>query len=176
MPRNSINKRGIRKMTRDLQKEFDRNPIRVPIEADPKKSVPRGGGTTVHYNGPVTVVNAGDHAQIAWGNAHVAQGQETVEQIAPGYEDLANVLATLLQESAVLGLAEDDRAALDAEATSLLHEVTKDEPDKGLLRRGVTIVKGILAPVVAGIQQGASAEAVDLTRTVIEQLGNALPG
>ena len=176
MPRKSINKREIRKLTRGLQREFDRNPIRVPVETEPQRGATRGGGTTVNYNAPVTVVNAGDHAQIAWGNAHVTQGRETVEEIAPGYEDLAKVLATLLGESSGLGLAEKDREALDTEATSLLHEVTKDEPDQGVLRRGVTMVKGLLAPLVAGVEQGASAEAADLTRTVIEQLGNALPG
>lgn len=176
MAKSSINKRAIRQLTRDLQKEFDKNPVRVPVEADPRTRVPRGDSTTVNYNAPVTFVNAGDHAQLAWGNASVVQSQEQVEQVAPGYEELARVLTTLMQASASLGIPDEDRDALDAETVSLLHEVTKDEPDPSRLRRGVTMVKGFLAPVVAGVGQGASAEAAELTRTVIEQLGTALPG
>ena len=62
-----INKQGIRKMTRDIEREFAKNPVKVPLEADPG-AVSLPAATTVHnYHGPVVTVS-GYHAQIAWGN------------------------------------------------------------------------------------------------------------
>ena len=61
-----INKQGIAKLQRELEREFARNPIRVPIVAEASIGG-ASGGMVVNYNGPVVTVN-GDHAQLAWSN------------------------------------------------------------------------------------------------------------
>jgi hypothetical protein len=66
-------------MKREIQREFDKHPISVPVQADPATTF--GTGATV-YNGPVVNVH-GDHAQIAWGNRDVSQNQEHEQVIAP---------------------------------------------------------------------------------------------
>jgi hypothetical protein len=63
MPRSGINKSAIRKFTRDLQREFDRQgPIRIPVEAEPSPDVQglRVAGSPSYgpiYNGPVIMGN-----------------------------------------------------------------------------------------------------------------------
>lgn len=171
-----INPRAIENMTRELQREFDKHPIRVPVEGEPRPdSFPAFSGTTVNYNGPVVQVT-GDHAQLAWGNNVVNQTQDRIEQIAPGYEDLAKILTTLLAASPQLELADADKEALEQEVGALLSQVTEAEPDAGVLKKGITMVKGLLAPVIAGASTGISAEATELVRSTIEQLGHVLPG
>lgn len=82
-----INKQGILQFTRELEREFAKHPVRVPVEADPHGLKP--ALTVNNYNGPVVTVT-GDHAQLAWDNSGTAtQAQSRVEEIAPGYEDLA---------------------------------------------------------------------------------------
>lgn len=132
-----INKRAIRDMTRDLEKEFAKNPIRIPIEADPSGALPPS--TTVNnYNGPVVTVNGG-HAQVAWGNDSVSQVQDRAEQIAPGYEELARIVTDLLASLDTFSLGEDENAVARENAEVLLAEIVKAEPDKSVLRRGITM-------------------------------------
>ena len=72
MPNNpKINKSGIRKLQRSLQREFDKHPISVPVTAEPSNlaHTSRQRATQVptiinNYHEPV-VTNYGDHAQIA---------------------------------------------------------------------------------------------------------------
>lgn len=171
-----INRREIAKMTRELQREFDKHPIRVPVQGDARADTfPAFPGTTVNYNGPVVQVT-GDHAQLAWGNNVANQTQDRVEQIAPGYEDLAKVLATLLAATPQLGLEDADKEALDNEVAALLGQVTVAEPDAGVLKKGITMVKGLLAPVLTGASNGVAAETAELVRSTIERLGQVLPG
>lgn len=87
----SINKQAIAKIQRDLQREFDKHPIHVPVNAN----TPAGFGhvlpTTVnHYHAPVVTVH-GDHAQVAWGDGSITQGQGDVSQVTEGYEALAQL-------------------------------------------------------------------------------------
>lgn len=175
MARSGINRRGIKKLTRDLQKEFDKNPVSVPIEGRPHGRTASMRPATVNYNAPVTFVEAGDHAQIAWGNDSVVQGQEKRTEVAHGFEDLAHILTIVRQESGRIGLRDTEKKALDDHTEALLREVTKESPDGGLVQRGVLMVKGLLAPVASGVGQGVTTETADLTRGLIEQLGSALP-
>ena len=67
MPRSGINKQAIAKMMREMQREFDRHPIRLPLETE--GPVARDGTTTgkTVYNGPV-IYGSADGAQLAWSN------------------------------------------------------------------------------------------------------------
>jgi hypothetical protein len=76
-------------MTREIQREFDKHQIRVPVQAEPPAppSGPAIGGTTI-FNSPV-IDGSADGAQLAWGNDTVHQVQNRTEQIAPGFEAVA---------------------------------------------------------------------------------------
>lgn len=168
MVRVSINKRAIAQMMRDMQREFDKHPIRVPVEADP--TVALTPGTTI-YNGPVIHGNA-DGAQLAWGNHTVNQVQQVrTEQVAPGFEAIALAVVSTLEGLSAVELAEDDKRDAEAAANEVLAEVTKAEPDRGKLRRALATLKGFLAPVAAGLATGTAKGAEGWARTAIEQLG-----
>lgn len=168
-----INEKAIRQMAREIEQEFAKHPVRVPLEADPSSMALAPALTVNNYNGPVVTVT-GDHAQLAWNNGDVNQAQDRVEQIAPGYEDLARVITDLLANLAAFSLGDDEKD-VRASAESVLVEVVKEQPDRGVVRRGLTMVKGFLAPIAAGIGAAATAETTEAARHVIETLGSSLP-
>jgi hypothetical protein len=171
----TINKQAIAKMMRDIQKEFDKHPIKVPINVD-EPDLPTGyaapAPTTINY-GPV-IHGSADGAQLAWSNSGtVNQTQNSGEQqITPGFELLAQALVSTRDRLPGLGLADEDLADAQAAADDALAEVTQSEPDRGKLRRAVTALKGLLAPIATGLALGAGEGAQDFARTAIEQLGN----
>ncbi|WP_336627540.1 MULTISPECIES: hypothetical protein [unclassified Microbacterium] len=169
-----INKEGIRQFTRELEREFAKNPVRIPVEADSSTVGAAGALTVNNYHGPVVTVTGGN-AQLAWNNAgDVSQTQKKVEQIAPGYEDLARALTDLLAELTSFGLGDDEQEAR-SQAEAVLAEVVKTDPDQGVIRRGLTMIKGLLAPIAAGVTAAVTAESTEAARHTIEVLGSSLP-
>jgi hypothetical protein len=168
-----INQRGIDAFTKALQKEFDKRPIKVPIETgDADTNLP---ATTVNnYHGPVVTVH-GDHAQLAWESDTVNQTQNRVEQIAAGYEDLAKVVTEVLVNLDDMSLAPSDIDEVRTHAEAVLGEVVKAEPNQGVVKRSVTMLKGLFAPVAAGLSAAATEESSELARQAIEALGSSLP-
>lgn len=167
-----INRQAIARMMRDVQREFDKHPIRVPVEADEGQLTGgRSPGSTV-YNGPVIFGDA-NGAQLAWGNETVNQSQQHVEQIAPGFEVLAQAVVRTIEGLPRAGLtAEDEQAAEDA-AKEVLDELTHPQPDSGRIRSGLAALKGILAPLAIGLTAGARDGAREWAKTAIEQLGTS---
>lgn len=155
-------------MMREIQREFDKHPIRVPIQAH----LPQAGlvpGTTI-YNGPV-IHGSADGAQLAWGNETVQQTQGRSEQIAPGFEAMAQAVAKTLERLPDAGLAQDDLHDAEAAARDVLAEVTKPVPDRGKIRRALSSLKGFLAPIAIGLAAGAvEGGAHEWARVAIEQL------
>lgn len=146
--------------------------VRVPLEAE-HRSVSLPPATTVNnYHGPVVTVT-GDHAQIAWGNRDVQQHR--VEQIAPGYDHLAQLVTDLLANLHAFALDDGDETELRASADTLLGEVVNPVPDQGIIRRSVTMIKGLLAPVGSGASKAVTEETAEAAREVIDALGSALP-
>jgi hypothetical protein len=166
-----INRQAIARMTRDIQREFDKHPISVPIRADTHEL--QGRGTNV-YNGPVVIVH-GDRAQIASGNRDVSQSSMDQQEIAPGFEAVAQALVSTLEHLAEIGLSDEDRTTADDAAKEVLSEVTKEHPDRSRIRRRIAVVKGILSPLALGVQAGVSDSAREWARTAVEQLTSALP-
>jgi hypothetical protein len=165
----TINKREIARMMSDIQREFDKHPIRVPVRTD-TPSLP-AGATAAHttiYNGPVIHGNA-DGAQLAWGNQTVVQHQ--TQQVAPGFETIAQAVVSTLKQLPAAGLAEEDRQDAEAEANAVLSEVTQAEPDRGKIRRALAALRGFLAPVAMGLVTGGAEGAHEWAKTAIEQLG-----
>lgn len=166
-----INKQAIERMTREIQREFDKHPISVPVQAHSPELQERG--TTV-YNGPVVNVH-GDRAQISWGNRDVYQGRTEQQEIAPGFEAITQALVSTLGHLAEVGLDEEERSTAEQAANEVLGEVTKGHPDSGVVKRGVAVVKGILAPLALGVRAGVSDSAREWAKTAVEQLTSTLP-
>lgn len=167
-----INKQAIRKMTQEIEKEIAKNPVRVPLEADPTGMTFPATSVTNNYHGPVVTVN-GDNAQLAWENQAVNQEQN--QDIAAGFEGLAKVLTGVLASLPALSLSDNDSAEAKSTAESVLGELVKEEPDESVIKRGVTMLKGLLAPVATGVGLAVSGESAELAKTVIEGLGSTLP-
>lgn len=62
MIRATINKQGIRKLQRSIQKEFDKHPVNIPINAEIKQPESKATATPVSITNNITVNNNGDHA------------------------------------------------------------------------------------------------------------------
>jgi len=167
-----INKQGIAKMMREMQREFDKHRIKVPVETDSSALPTPSTASHTTYNGPVIHIH-GDRAQLAWDNHEVKQSQAHVEQVAPGYEALAQALVSTLQQLSSAGLDDDDRTTTEVTVNGVLAEVTKPEPDRGAIKRSLALIKGLLAPIALGTATGAGEGAQEWARTAIEQLGNA---
>lgn len=167
-----INKQAIRKMSREIEKEFAKNPVRVPFETDASGVTFPAATVTNNYHAPVVTVH-GDNARLAWDNQTVSQTQN--QDIAPGYEELAKVVTGLIASLHALGLSDDDGQEAKSTAETVLGEVVKEEPDRGRIKRGITMLRGLLAPIATGVGTAVSDESAELSRTLIERLGSSLP-
>ncbi|WP_433272236.1 hypothetical protein ACQPZF_15840 [Actinosynnema sp. CS-041913] len=128
-----------------------------------------------NYHGPVFHGDVKD-AQLAWNNTTVTQNQAHTEQVAPGFEDVARVVADVLRRLSDLGLpAQDERDAAE-NANAVLAEVVRPEPDRGVVRRGLTAIKGTLAQLAAGLVTGATDGSTELAKELVKSLGQIGPG
>jgi hypothetical protein len=158
-------------LTRRIQAKFDEHPIWLDVRAGDDKVV-RPGTTTI-YNGPVFHGDA-SRAQLAWGNHKVSQTAANRTDVAPGFEALAKAVVLTLEGLGAARLS--DEALQDAEAAGneVLAEVSRPEPDQGVIRRSLSALMGILAPIAVGISTGsAEGAAQEWAKTAIEQLGTA---
>lgn len=171
MPRGfSINHRAIAAMSREIERSFARNPVRIPVELDDSGTVRAIGGTVHNYNGPVINGNVSGAAVLAWNHANVTQNQPRTNEIAPGYERLAEAVVAVLQQLPVAGLDEQDRADAEAAANEILAEVVLPEPEPGKVRRSLATLKGFLANLATGETTGAIDGAKEWAQTAITQL------
>lgn len=166
MTSNGTDKRAISKLMKNMQKEFDRHSIRVPVEAEP--GTVASAGTTIN-NGPVFNGSA-DGVQLAWENQHVHQEQN---QTTPGFEALADLIRNILQELPHVGLEPHEQQETQEAAHAVLHEVTQPEPDHGTIRKTLLTIKGALSSLATGLVTGASDGAQEWAKTTIEQIGAA---
>lgn len=168
-----INKKAIKDMTREIEREFAKNPVRVPLEADPANGLTPA--TTINnYNGPVVTVS-GNHSQVSWGNDVSVQTQSQTQEIAPGFEQLATMVTDFLANIQVFPFDEQEASDARDAAQTVLAEVVKTEPDKAAVRKSATLLKGLLAPFAAGLSKAVSEESADAARSLIESISSALP-
>lgn len=128
-----------------------------------------GFGKTINHYGPVIYGNV-DRTQLAWGNNTVSQACSHTEQVAPGFELIAEAVAGTVEKLADVGLSEDDLREARLAATDVFVEAAQTEPDREKVRRAVNALKGLLAPVAMGVVAGSTAGAQERARTAIEQL------
>jgi len=174
-----INQSAIRKLHREVQRQLDkeskRHPISVPIHADIHPSVqqnlPLDQRPTVinNYHGPV-VTNHGDHAQLAWAAENITQNSYHTENIAPGFEDFAERLTEILASVDASQLEDSDKEKFRTIAEEVLQETTEEDPNPSVLSSGIDRLKGTLAAIALGIQQGITAESQEMAQHSIESL------
>lgn len=168
-------RRMVREIERDFDREFKKRPIRVPLEPE----VTPGGvhpqqHVVNHYTGPVVTIH-GDHAQVAWAGGTNVSHRDQSQTVAPGFEDLARVVAEVLSHADALELGEQDRREMQETGEEILAEVVKVEPDTGTIRRSLRTLKGFLAPALAsGASAAVSAEAQQAAQAALDAL-QALP-
>ena len=97
------------------------------------------------------------------------------EEIAPRYEALAKVVSAVVAALDHLGLPSTDADGARAEARGLVAEMAKAEPDRGVVKRGVTMLNGLLASALTGTNQAFAAESTERVRSLIAQLVSAVP-
>lgn len=157
-------------MMKDIQKEFDKHPISIPVNADTPEL--RVSGDT--YNGPIINIT-GDNAQLAWDNTNVSQSTTaTAVDIAAGFEPLSQAVVNILRQVRASGLALEDIAEVESSGNEILREVIKENPDKGAIRRSVTYVKGLLVPLLSHAAEGAGDGIHGWAEAAVESLGTAL--
>ncbi|MGV3104141.1 hypothetical protein [Rothia sp. 32237D007AR] len=182
MPANfKINKSAVEKLTRNLQCEFDKNPVSIPIQGylevsgQDKSQKPDSAPTIVNnYHAPV-VTNYGNRTQIAWGSQNITQTSEHQENVATGFEEFAQGLEQVLTDIDTSPIAEEEKQKFKTIAEQTLQETAQPNPDVSILSVGIERLKGILAAAALGLHQGVTAEAQDIARSGLEAL-NQLPG
>jgi hypothetical protein len=165
-----INRQGIAQMTREIQREFDKHPIRVPLGADGSGAVSINRTT---YNGPVVNIH-GDRAQVAWHGGTIRQEQGDTAEIAPGYEGVAQAIASTLRQISAAGLDEEDEQAAVEVGEQVLQEVTRPEPDRSVVKRGVAALRGLLAPLALRVEDGVGDAVQDWARTAVTELSRTI--
>lgn len=164
-----IDRAAIARFMNDLQNEFNRHPIQVPVNADqPELS----RGATI-YNGPVIFGDA-NGAQLAWNSHSVSQSGKDSQPIAPGMEPIAEAVIAVLQRLSEIDLAADDEALANEAGDSVLAAVTQPTPDLGTIRRGLTLLKGSLSHLAIAAQAGVDAEVAEWAQHTIAHLGSLL--
>lgn len=104
------------------------------------------------FHGPVVIVTGGQ-ANVAWDGGHI--DQSTIQQVTAGFEELASAVGEALKLLASdQGIDPDDRGIADEAGTCVLQEVVKPDPDKGLIKRSLAILRGVLTSAT----QAASSE------------------
>ncbi len=167
MSNDGINRRNIKKYVAGLQKEFNKHPVRIPVETEgptrPAESLRIAGQTVHNYNGPVVIGNGN---QLAWNSQNVDQTQK----IASDFKYLAEIVVELLKQLPHVGLNDEIRGDTEITAKEVLEEVTQAEPDRGKVRRAVAALKGLLLPLTTGATAGTVLAAQEWAKNMIAAL------
>lgn len=175
--------RWARDFQKGLQKELDRearrNPLRLSVNADVAPTSSTGplvspSPVVQHFNGPV-VVGDGTRVQFA-SNVDGNVEQHQIREVASGYEDVVKLLDDLLQALPAIGLSDGEARKIVEETEAVLTEVTVEEPNKTLLRKGIDRLKGLLSPVALGLNDAVKDESKAVAIDFIQQLGELTSG
>jgi hypothetical protein len=128
--------------------------------------------TVNNYDGPIFNAEASGN-QLAWNNTNVVQNQQqNTTTVAPGFEELAAVIADVLRGLPHSGLSQEDREDAEVVAGEVMTEITSPEPEKGKVRRALAMLRGLLAPVATGAVAGAAAGTQEWAQAAITGLGS----
>lgn len=128
--------------------------------------------TVNNYDGPIFNAEASGN-QLAWNNTNVVQNQQqNTTTVAPGFEELAAVIADVLRGLPRSGLSQEDREDAEVVAGEVMTEITSPEPEKGKVRRALAMLRGLLAPVATGAVAGVAAGTQEWAQAAITGLGS----
>jgi hypothetical protein len=113
----------------------------------------RSSGVTVQFQGSV----AGSQIMVG---SHGAQQHQSSSSAAPDYGALADRLQAVLEHLNGLALPSEDRDDVQDDATKLLNEVRKDDPNPSRIARLREGVAKVLSPLAVGGASGVATEAV----------------
>ncbi|WP_037360956.1 hypothetical protein [Amycolatopsis orientalis] len=122
-----------------------------------------------HHHGPV-IHGSVHNSQLAWNNRTVEQNLAHTEQVAPGFETVAEVVAEVKRQLSGLGLPESDAREARETADTVLAEVVKPKPDRGIVRTGLDALKNLLTQLGAGLLTGAHDGAVATAKKLVHAL------
>ena len=105
-----------------------------------------------------------------------AQTHTAVNQVAPGFESVAQAVADVLAWLPEASLAAQDRADAEQAGHEVLAEAVRVEPDIGKAKRALTILKGLLSPLAIRVMTGAAAGAGTEAQAGAEKAVKAIEG
>jgi hypothetical protein len=165
-----INKLGIERFARELQKEFDKHPNRIDVKTELPELPDITHGATAVYNGPV-IIGSANGTQLAWGNSNVNQSRvEQPQQIAESFEAIARVVTEILRQLPSAGLDGEEEALATEAADEILALITQSDPAPNKVKRALAILRGVLAPLAIGVQSGAKQAATEWAKASVEHL------
>ena len=124
-----------------------------------------------NYDGPVFNGEVSG-SMFAWNNESVVQNlQANAGAVAPGFEELAGVVADVLRRLPGVALSVEDREDAEAAAGEVMAEITRAEPEKGKVRRALAVLRTALAPVATGAVAGVAAGTQEWAQAAISGLG-----
>ncbi len=130
----------------------------------------RGYGSQITNHGPV-FHGAAQGQQFAWGNRDVSQTLHAGDQVAPGFEALAEAVAEIVKQLPAYGLDPEYQQDAEDATGEVLAQITKPEPEPRLVRRAVAGLRGLIVPVIA---TAAKDEVRELAQHGLDQLNHAI--
>jgi hypothetical protein len=126
-----------------------------------------------HLHTSTTTNVTGDNNQIAAGiDGQVSQTMSVDNSytVAAGYENVDQIVRNLLDQLPLLPLNESDQDDLRDDAQVVLGEILADEPDRKAIRRALNGLRGLLSPLLTGINQAVTAESAEIARHTIDHI------
>ena len=119
--------------------------------------------------------------QTVQGTSNAVAGRDVqthtaVNQVAPGFESVAQAVADVLAWLPEAGLVGQDRADAEQAGHEVLAEAVRAEPDIGKAKRALTILKGLLSPLAIRVMTGAAAGAGTEAQAGTEKAVKAIEG
>ncbi|PWV44584.1 hypothetical protein [Nocardiopsis sp. L17-MgMaSL7] len=158
-----INRRGIQKMSREIEKEFAKNPITIPVQADGSPQPV----SVVNHHAPV-VYGGVSGSSVVWGDGQANLNQTS--HAGSGQEELAAALTRILEQMPRDGLPAEDAEDLEDAGGQALEAARSPHHDEGRVKRGVRAILRILEPIAQGARAGASEGAQGWAREAMQSL------
>lgn len=171
-----INKKGVQAMTRELAKEFSKNPIEIPVYAS--RLDLSQGETNADGQRPASVVNnftinAAPHSQLAV-NAHEIHQEMNLSGSDEKTEELKDLLTEIYQKIDSLNLSDEDELELSETISKASAEFSKQHPDKERLKDFIRLIKRILSPLAMSSLSGVSTAVGNIAEQWVHQLASFL--
>lgn len=165
MIRATINKQGIRKLQRSIQKEFDKHPVNIPINAEIRQPESKVIATPVSITNNITVNNNGDHAQISLTNQNSQQLQAANSSTA---EKLLALLLEIGESLESINLSTEDKRELLESLTEAQHDLQENPSTMPL--SPLRLIRRLLQPLANAAISGTATGINLLTQKWVEQI------